>query len=148
MSTFLISVPRTSEVKKIAYDQISALYLQKFMASFILLNLGEFPGGTIVLKNKVNRDYRRPKASERITGSFSSLGRWPSRNAPALLPGKDVIPFGNVSLKNPICLVNMIWNGKLTFSITAHSSICEGENELKLFQDLFVQRVLNFGEKE
>lgn len=110
-------------------------------ANWFFLNLGDVPGLGRTLDGKVKGQYRRPARSERVTGTFSSLGPWPAAGAPDKMGGETVVPYGNVSLKNPICLVNMVWRGRWTFGLQAHTSICTSTAELERVRDRIVERV-------
>jgi hypothetical protein len=123
MSNFVQEVGWDDSVEAITQEQFRHFRAGTHYATLFFLNLGDFRGFKNFLSRKVAADYRRPSVSGRITGTFSSLGAWPKKGAPNRNDWEVLIPFGNVSLKNPICTVNLIWHGQLAMSLQLHSSI-------------------------
>ncbi len=135
ITNFIQDVRPQDDPRAILGAQFERLRRGAHFATRFFLNRGG------MLKAKVDRDYRRPQVSRRVTGTFSSLGAWPRSGATDRHPGEVVIPYGNVSLKNPICLCNIVWHGQLTLSLQAHSSICRDEGEVRLALDHLVREL-------
>lgn len=110
-----------------------------FLAAFFMLNLGDYFGFGGLLKNKVKQDYQNPECSKRITGTFSTLGVWPPQDEIKKSTDLVIFPHSNVSLKNPICSVDVVWHKKLCFALAFHSSILQDEKQGQKVLDSMVR---------
>jgi hypothetical protein len=125
ISNFICEIHPPDTPLDIHHQNLRKLKSGSFFAADFFLNLGNYPGCAQVLSNKVRGDYKKIRTSPRITGSFGYIGSWPKAGtvAPTSHPDEIVIPFGNVSLMNPICVTAMTWKRQLTLGIRLHSSI-------------------------
>lgn len=127
ISNFMLPITEDDTLKTVLRKKFKYLRSGEVLSSFFFLNLGNYWLFKNMLKDKVNRDYTNPVVSQRAMGSFGYLGEWPQVDQNQLPPGTMVMPYSNVSLKNPICLTAMVWRNSLNFAITFHSSILESE---------------------
>ena len=141
LSNFLQEIGPESSVSQILKEQFRQLRRGSFHATFFFLNIGDFYGLKNVLPGKVSKAYQKPRCSERVTGTFSSIGSWPKPTAKDHHPDEVLIPYGNVSLKNPICALNMLWWGKLTVSLQVHSSVVAGQAEAENLMKRWMENV-------
>jgi hypothetical protein len=120
-------------VQAVAYEEgersISSKQAEQFrrgdaVATDLLLTLGDVSPLLNLLPGKVKRDYANPRVSARIAGTFSFLGRTTAKGAPNRIGELVGVPFGNVSLKNPVCFVGALWHERVVIGVTAHSSVC------------------------
>lgn len=143
ISNFICEIAPGDSAQDIHAQNLRKLKSGSFFAADFFLNLGNFPGCEKVLLNKVKGDYKKIKASPRMSGSFGYIGSWPKPGsvAPASHSNDVLIPFGNVSLMNPICATSMIWKTRLTFGLQLHSSIVSEKEEGTLLMSEIVKRV-------
>jgi hypothetical protein len=141
-TNFIIEVRPQDSVYDITRHMKKMLKLGDHIVTLFFLQIGNFRGMGKVLDQKVDKDYKIGKVSGKVNGSFSSLGRWPNKNVENHLGDDVVVPFGNVSLMNPICALNMEWHGHITMSIVMHSSIGENDNQGKELIALWKQNIL------
>jgi hypothetical protein len=130
ISNFILNVKPNDDVVAMTIRRRIMLYKGAHIATLFFLNIGDWIGLKSVLKNKVKSDYHPPTVSTRMTGTFSFVGIWPAPHASPLFPGESVVVCGNVSLKNPICTVAILWRGKVSVGVTVHSSICTDEAQI------------------
>lgn len=128
ISNFVISLTPEDTPESIFKKKFKELMSGSVLVSFFFLNLGNFKPLSNMLRDKVKKDYHQPKVSERMMGSYAYLGEWPTADQHHLMPTMMIMPFGNVSLKNPICCSSLVWKGCLSFSLQLHSSILQNED--------------------
>lgn len=129
ISNFIVTLGAQDTPKEVFQKSSKELKSGSFLAAFFMLNLGNYLGFGGLLKNKVAQDYRKARCSERITGTFSTLGVWPP--AAEIKKSTDLVifPHSNVSLKNPICSVDVVWHQKLCFALAFHSSVVQDDSQ-------------------
>jgi hypothetical protein len=131
ISNFIVTLKAQDTPKNVFDKSSKELKSGSFLAAFFMLNLGDYLGFGGLLKNKVQQDYQKPKVSARITGTFSTLGVWPPQSEITKSTDLVIFPHSNVSLKNPICSVDVVWHKKLCFALAFHSSIVKDEEQCR-----------------
>lgn len=129
ISNYIVQLNAEDSPQTVFQKNLNELKSGSFLATFFMLNFGDFLGMKHLLRQKVKEDYRSPKCSERMTGTFSTVGAWPPKEELKTNPHLMIFPHSNVSLKNPICCVDIVWHEKLCLGLTFHSSIVEDEKQ-------------------
>jgi hypothetical protein len=144
ISNFIVTLDSNDTPKDVFDKSSKELKSGSFLATFFMLNLGNYLGLGNLLKNKVDQDYKNPKCSNKMTGTFSTLGVWPPPSENIKHTDLIIFPHSNVSLKNPVCSVDVVWHGKLCFALAFHSSIVKNEEECKMVLKSMVNYLSEF----